>query len=431
MTMRLQLWVACVSLATVGLCAAPAQGQRLLGGDAVSGGIWEFTTTPGGPCGFPNTARDFCTPGTACPGITPPSPTAGSLLGDIATDRINDTIWVTDGRTLHEYSGDLTCVTPTLSCTPLVSIALPSFIGNVTGMGIDSRGGTVTPLGTPAIWVTDGALVAAFVSNGNCLAPTLVSGPFPHGIGGAGIMTDISWDPFTGTLWLPDTLGGVHNMFIGGGAASPSFLATPGTCGSLVAPLVGLAVDTAWPASGGPPPGTPKMYVTDGLTVDYVTDTGAPAAGTFYTPVNCTPTNGLLNGLALTGHGVTFGQPRINARIGSFGQSSSPGPSFGLELHNAPAGHFVWLVYNFSFPGPGFFCPSVGGAGTQLWVDPGFPGGVNFFGNVTGPCVSYPLPLPNGLPNGLTIFVQFITTPVPSPRASDATEGLAFTIHRP
>lgn len=423
----------CLSVLVVaGLLIPTATGQKLFGGEAVGGGLTAFTTAAGGACNAPHAERAVCALFSACPGIDPPAPTAGTLRGDVATNRLKDTVWVTDGFTIHEYLGDLSCAVSVLSCVAIDSFLAPSFMDAITGMGMDAAGGTVSAVGTAVLWVTDGTRVAGLVPNGSCVPPTLVSGPFAHGIGGpAGILTDVSWDPLSGTLWLCDSFGLVHNIFIGGGSASPSFVATPGVCGTLAPPLLGLAIDTAWTASGPIPPETPKMYVTDGLIVQYITDTGAAAGGTFYTPDTCTPTNGLLNGLALAGYGVHYGTSRVTATIGSFGQSSSPGPSWGLELRSAPIGDGIWLIYNFSFPGPGFYCPPVFAQGANFWLDPGFPGGLVFLGAVTSSCMSYPLPLGVGIPSGLTLFTQFITTPAVGPPISDATGGLAFTIHRP
>jgi len=431
--MRQHAWVICSSfLMVMGLGLPAANGQRLYGGVAATGGLHTFTTSAGGACAAPLPGPEACLLFSGCPATVPsPVPSLGTLLGDVATNRIKDTVWATDGFTIHEYSGDLPCATSILSCMPLDSFFAPTFLGTLTGMGMDSAGGTVTPAGTPVLWVTDGALVAGLVPGSGCVPPTLVSGPFATGIAcsPSGMMTDVSWDPLSGTLWLCDSIGFVHNIFIGGGCASPSFSAVPGNCGTLSAPLLGLAFDTAWTADAPIAPETPKLYVTDGFTVEYVTDTGVPAGATFYTPTTCTTTAALMNGLALAGMGVNYGFNRVLAEIGSFGQSSSPGPSWGLELRRAPLGDDIWLAFNFSFPGPGYYCPPVFAQGTNFWVDPGFPGGLMFLGSVTAPCMTIPLPLAPGLPDGLTVFTQFFTTA--GTVVSDATGGLAFTIHRP
>lgn len=429
--MRRVHWMVCLSaLVITGLTLPSAHGQKLFGGDQITGGLTVFTPASGGTCPQPDSDRDICTLGVVCPGAVPPGPTVGTLHGDVATNRLTNTVFVTDGATINEYAGDKSCSVSTLKCTPIDNFRAPSFMGPLTGMGIDSSGGTITPVGTAVIWVTDGIVITGLVQAAGCLPPTVVSGPFLPAVGGpSGTLTDVSWDPLTGTLWLCDSFGLVHNIFIGGGSASPSFLITGTFCG-LAAPLTGLAFDTSTTATAPIPAGAPKMYVTDGSTVAYITAVGTPGGGTFSNPKTCTPTNHLLNGLALAGYGLNYGTPRVSATIGSFGDSSTPGPTWGLELRSATVGHGMWLVYNYDFPTPGFYCPSQPGLGTQFWVDPGFPGGVIFLGSVTSGCTAVPLPLGAGLPVGLTVFTQFLTS-FPTGGVSDATGGLAFTVRRP
>jgi hypothetical protein len=431
--LRRKLSLVCLSaLVITGLSLPSAHGQKLLGNDQLSGGLTVFTNSAGGACVAPDSDRDICVLGTVCPGAVAPQPTFGTLLGDVATNRLTNTIFVTDGATINEYRGDVSCAVSTLKCTPLDNFRAPSFMGPLTGMGIDSSGGTVTPAGTPVIWVTDGVVITGLVQAAGCSPPTVVSGPFLPAVGGpSGTITDVSWDPLSGTLWLCDSFGLVHNIFIGGGPASPSFLATGGVCG-LATPLVGIAFDTATQASPPLPAGTRRLYVTDGSNVAYLTGTGAAAGGqAFGAPVTCTPTNHLLNGLALAGYGINYGTPHISATIGSFGHATSPGPTWGLELRGAPIGHGIWLAYNYDIPTPGYYCPSQPGVGTQFWVDPGPPGGILFLGTVTTGCMAFPLPLGPGLPYGLSVFTQFIMSPPTGGGTSDATNGLAFTIRRP
>src|SRR5690606_26905942 len=113
-------------------------------------------------------------------------------------------------------------------------------------------------------------------------------------------------------------------------------------------------------------------------------------------------------------HGVNYGTNRVTARIGAFGQSTSPGASFGLDFVGWPLGVPGWLIANVNVPGPGFLCPPLLGVGTSFWVDPTLiiqPLGVLPFGNV---CFQVAVPLGPGLPPGLEIFVQAIFLPTGS-----------------
>jgi hypothetical protein len=299
-------------------------------------------------------------------------------------------------------------------------------------MGMDSAGGTYTPLGTPVLWVTDGVLIAGLIPSPpfSCLPYGVAVAPFSHGVASLGPLTDVSWDPNTLTLWCSEAGGNVVNLNVGGGLAAGGITnVIGGACGLLGTPLTGLSLDTATPCTLT---GTPQAYyVTDGVVVDYLDITGGAAATTFYTPDNCTTANGLLNGLAHTGHGVTYGFPRATARIGSMGQSSSPGPSFGLELSNAPLGAQIWLIVNTNFPGPGYACPPIFGVGTNFWINT-VGWSTFYFGNVTAPCMSWSTPIPSAVPACLEIYTQFVLMPAGGgPIALDATQGLEFTIQRP
>ena len=428
--MRL-LHLTCVSLLlSLGLTLSSADAQTLYGGDALTGGLVEFTTVPGGPCPSPNGFGLACPPTSFCPPVPPPIPTAGTILGDVATDKLADLVYRTDGRVIHAYEGDNACGIPA-PCTWVNADLAPTFMGGLTGMGMDSAGGTFTPLGTPVLWVTDGFLITGLIPSapGSCTPFGVAVGPFFHGVAGIATLTDVSWDPTNGTLWCPDTAGAVTNILVGGGLGpGGSTVVVPGSCGLLTAPLTGLSLDTATPCAIT---GTAQAYyVTDGFFVDYLDITGAPAAPTFYTTVNCTPSPAFLEGLAHTGNGIDYGFNRITATVGTFGQSSSPGPSFGIEVSGAPLGANLWLVVNSNVPGPGYACPFVPGLGTRFWVNP--VGWSPFFmGTVTAPCMAIPAALPPGLTPCFEIDIQFVATNSANTIALDATQGMSFTIQLP
>lgn len=400
-------------------------GQVVIGHDALGGSIVEFSTTPGGPCGAPVPSLTSCGGGLPpCPIPAPGPVPAGSLLGDVADDPLRDVLWMTDGFIIGEYTGDGPCGVG--SCTITQTFPAPPGFGPILGMGADVSG-TFTG-GAPLLWITDGASLAAIIPPSGCATPTFFFPPCPAPTASGGPITDMSYDPSTGTLHAVEA-GGFLLSFA---APTCTWSAAPialTACG-LGPGLTGIAFDTNTPVfSGGPPAG----YVTDGTTVAYVDlATGLPAPPTFYSPVACTPAPvPFLSGLAMAQRGVQYGTSRFGASLTTFGQSSSPGPTFGLELTGAPAGDAAWLLLNFSFPGPGYFCPGVPGVGTTIWVDPTPPGSATNLGPLPSSCVPIPLPIPSGAPTGLNVFAQFVFLPSSGPPASDATSGLCFTLGAP
>ncbi len=421
------------------LFISPAANAQTLYGIGFNCSLWEFTTAPGGPCLAPNPMRTLCNYCVASP-CPPPyaGPLTDELLGDVAVDCLKDTVWVTDGRVLQEYVGDRPCGTPP-PCTPLDSFVNPlaPVMGPLTGLGMDETGALT---GVPTLWITDGFLIAGISPTG-CGA-AVVCGPIPVALPVGSVLTDLTWDPNPtpvgpGSLWACDSAGFVHNIVVTCAPPAPSativFSFMPPSCG-LTAPLTGIAFDLATP---GVRSTRAQLYVTDGFVVEYVEVSGGPAAPQFYTPVLCTPTNDYLTGLAYATHGITYGTPRVSARIGSYGQSCSPGPTFGLEWIGEPPGTTsVILVANFQIPGPGFACPPIPALGTSFWVDITRPSLTTvFLPPFALPCVPVPAAIPPGFaaPPGLKVFCQFIFRGMAggSPVTLDATEGLAFTITAP
>lgn len=423
--LRSTLCAAAAILAVSGL----ATGQVVIGHSGPAGAIVEFTTLPGAPCGQPVPTLFGCPTGPSSCTVPPPGPVVpGALLGDIADDPLTDTIYVTDGFTIGQYVGDTPCGLPP-RCTPIKTFLPPTFMGPLTGMGADVSGAFTG--GATLLWITDGVLIAGIIPPVGCGPAVLAVPPCPAPTITGAPLTDLSFDPVTLTLYGVEAGG----FLLAYAAPGCGFAAPPvavGGCGPMGA-LTGLAFDTNTPnvitGTG------PAAYVTDGFMVAYIDVlTGGPAAPTFYTPVPCTPVPAsapFLTGLAMAQRGINYGASRAGSSLTSFGQSSSPGPTFGLEVSGAPAVGTSFLILNFSFPGPGYFCPALPGVGTKIWVDPTPPGMVIALPALGPGCTPLSLPIPAGAPPGLNAFAQFVFVGPGGPPALDATAGLAFTLGTP
>lgn len=418
-------------LLTAALVAAAAplsDAQTLLGVDGTAAVAWEFSSAPGGPCGAPNpniTATPYA--GSVCTTVNPMGfVQPGSLWGDIADNPLTNTYFVTDGFVVHEFNRRGPCGVPAQGS--LVNSMNGAGITGapILGMGMDPTG--LSTGGIPALWFTDGAFVWAMAPSapGSCAPLALVVPPCGVPTVGAAPLTDITVDSMTGRLMACDAAGFIHHFGPGCAIVMPPVFV--GGCSG--GALTGIAFDTSTVSAvtGAPP----AAYVTDGFSVDYIDPfTGAPAAPTFYTPVNCFPTPGFLSGLALTQGGVEYGFSRANSRLTTFGQSSSPGPTFGLQIDFAPPGTNGFLILNFNFPGPGFFCPPLPGVGTNIWVDPTAPGTVIPLGPMGPGCLPIALPIPPAVPTGLQLFAQAVFIPTGGPPAADATNGIEASISAP
>jgi hypothetical protein len=418
--MTLRLVGALVGACCLVLLVAPLAGAQILYTvDGAGGLVWETPAVPGPPCGQPtNPALPWPFVGipAPCPAgsplLGPMLPPPAGIIGDIAVDRLTDIVYVTDGFVIEEFAAG-TPIGPAPG-TPLNAYVMPPIMGALTGMGMDGAGAIT---GLPTLWVTDGFVVAAIAPGApGCGPPPVLIPPFPHGlpVPPGGILTDITWDPFTGTLWVCDTTGTVYNMFPFGGPAGPIF-PVGGVCG--MAPMLqGIAYDLGSPAAfptpyiGNQP--VPALYVTDGFMIEYVDifALGAPAPPTFYTPAPCNPTPGPSNGLAYSSRGIEYGVggPAPTMIATSSGQSSSPGPTFTLYcLNGAPAG-VLWVLFSTNTGTPGYLCPPLGFVGTPLYVSFFIAPGGFFFLGPSLPIVALPAAIPAGLPPGVQIFVQFL-----------------------
>jgi len=423
-----------------------AQAQTLYGNDGSAQSLWEFPSAPGLPCAQPLPVLTKCgyrVP--ACPLLPAPmaipAPPLG-IQGDVAMNCLTnpgtgtDTVFITDGRVIEEYVADAPCGAPP-SCTPINAFPAPTFMGPLTGMGMDETGALTG--GLPVLFITDGVLIAGLnpTPPGSC-TPPIVFGPCAVALPGGGIMTDLTWDPTTGTLWVCDTVGLVHNIALGFAPVGCAVIGTfaPASCG-LVPPLQGIAFDLG-SGRAMSPGALPALYVTDGFIVEYMDVTGAPAAPTFYSPVTCTPTPGPLNGLAYASHSISYGAPKTSATsivtCGTFGSSCAGSTNFGLEYTETlgvPPEALGILLVNFRPPGPGFLCPPVMGSGGKFWVDPaGGAPAFFFFTPPPGPiCVPIATAIPAAVVTGSQVFFQFFFATAPTIKSH--TEGCVFTITAP
>lgn len=384
---------------------APAQSQYLL--DGPGGTVLEITGLPAGPCGYPSgplvSAFPYIMVGPCpTPGPVPP----GSPFGDIAVDKTGDTIFVTDGFIVGRYSraGIL-----------LNSMAVtPVGLGPLTGLGYDSAAGI--------LWMTDSLLVAGVIPPPipTCGPAAIVFPPFPSPFPAAGPITDLGWDPVSGTVVLGHVTSLVSSATPFGAAVLAPYPAGA-AAGCPLPTITGLDVDTALGV-----PGASALYVTDGFIVSHELLGGGPVPPTFGTPFGCFPT--LLppvQGLAFAARAINYGMGGDTAGlvppvIGSLGQSILPNPAFAVTLSGS-----VPFASAYLFIGLGAFCPPLSFFGNPFLVSPVVgpigPLPVDPFGNFTLPA---PLPGPGMLPPGVEITMQWIVRK--GPGMFQTSNGLEF-----
>jgi hypothetical protein len=199
------------ALATLSLSPS-LRSQTLLDHNAVGATVFE-TTGPPAACGFPTgpfvAAFPTLAPFAACPGTAGPAPFVVPFIGDVATNRATNTIWVTDGFTFTEYVGSGPAYgTPVRNFVLPLGLALPA---PVTGMDV------VMPpfVAAPILLVTDGALVAGILPppRAGLRAAAIAIPAFPVP---GGLMTDLAWSPTTGSFWVCNAAGIVSNWLLGG-----------------------------------------------------------------------------------------------------------------------------------------------------------------------------------------------------------------------
>lgn len=362
--------------------ASAAAAQSLYGLVAETGTVAEFTGPPDGTCFYPDgpivSTFPYVVPFVCpLPGPTPP----GGLLGDIAVDMVADTIWVTDGFTLGEY---------TPGGAPISGFPVPPIlVSALTGLGFDSALGI--------LWITDGFSAAAIAPPPapGCggPAPAVVVPPFALPAITAGY-TDIEWDSATGSLFLSTGSTFVANLMPGGALGPFGFFPAGLTCG-FVGLLQGIAVD------GAAPPGSGTHYVASAFGfAPYELPGGAPAPPTFYTTASClvVPTTSLV-GLAFAAHAIRYGAPSPpgGPTIAGLGQSLTPNPAFAVSVTGAPVPSVGLVAYSASF-----LCLPLPLGTALLFIGPP----VFVLGSLAGPGGVLPAPLPPGLPVPGSLFLQ-------------------------
>ncbi|MGQ0552705.1 MAG: hypothetical protein ACT4PU_05750 [Planctomycetota bacterium] len=388
-----------------------ATAQSFYGVDGAGGLVEQRVGPPWVPCGYPNGPGNDTlsfTDAGLCGSVPTFAGPPGGLLGDVAVDRKNDRIYMTDGTTIG-------CFTPAGTQLNLMHSGSLG-LGPLTGLAFDSD--------AELLWVSDGAEIGlAFPSlMGSCSPPGL-AWSFPAT--GLGFVTDVAWHPSTARVYALDSDGNVaaYDAF---GATEVSPYPAAGLANCLIpAPFTGLAVDMATGCEGG----DPALFLTNGFGVSYEHSGGVPAGFEFYAPLNCFVWPGQpTQGLDFAARPITFGTstgPQIGT---SGGQSVLPNPAFTVTLTGGPRNGQAYLIY-----GVGAACPALNYKGNPWYVDPSFtpigPLAVSPSGTLTLPLA---LPTPGGsLPCGTTIFMQWVCKAPGGGGAWTTSQGLEFTTAMP
>lgn len=366
-----------------GIATTSASAQSLWGTDPGASGAMNFTAPfacSAGPIagGFP-----FFPAGVfPCPTVGPFGAVVGPPgVGDITVDRATNTIWVTDGITITNF---------TRAGALIRSIPAPAGMAPVTGLGW----GIIA--GVSALVVTGGPFAAVIVpppAPGCAPAPFLVP-PTPLPVPGS---TDIDFDPVSGTFFYT-TLGGmIVNLLLPGGAIGP-FGVMP--VAAFACPLgipTGIAVDVSTCGT---------LFVTDGAFVQHRTLGGAAAPAPYAPPCFPVPFPAGMTGLGFDAAAVPYGtgcDPILpDPVLAGVGQALTPAPGFATALTTAVPGSMGLLLVS-----GGIGCPPVVvGAGCPLYA---FPVILTLgpFVVPAGGAFTLPLPIPAGLPCGITASMQW------------------------
>ena len=395
-----------LSLLGVAALAGLAGAQSLYQHDAFGTFTWDEFTGPPVGCGYPTgpllAAFPYMQP-LPCFAINPVPP--GTIFGDVTDNMIKDLVYVTDGKSVAEYSA------ATGLQTNVMPVAGAFGTQPLTGLGFDGKGNV--------LWITDGVTIFGVTPSpsGSCAVPALVAGPFPHV--NPPMATDVAWEPALGWVLVCDG-GGFVTGYTPGGALVFGPAPAAGTCG--LGGLQGLAVDTSKSCSG-----PPVISLTDGLNISRTfLFGGGPAPPTFYHTVVCQPAPlPFTTGLAYAARPIHYGAgsgPTIKAT----GQSCLPSPGFSISVGNGPPGGVGYLLVGLTPQ-----CPALTLLGQPLLVFPisstlgPFP--LNAIGGFT---LNAPLPAPGGpIPCGLSVFAQWFTKSTSG--AWKSSDGLEFTFSLP
>lgn len=422
--------VPCTLALGLAWAVAPAAAQTLYGYDSVNREVVQFTSVAGGACSAP---LAVATPGWDADMAVCSKTQGSAAFGDVAVDQLRSRLYVSSGVLITQFNtgNDILGKAPG---TPEISFWLPSGTGfslPIEGMGIDSAG--------EVLWVTNGSQIMPLQLPSNaqlnsCGFSLASSTPVSVSVPNSGSLTDISWDPASGTLWACDDVGQVHNIQTDGTINSTIDVSGGATSCGLGTTLEGIAYDLNTPNDVFDTPAA--LFVTDGSSVAYLETSGAAAATTFYAPVSpgCTSTPQSIQGLAFAAHGITYGSTSSGIDLTPFGMSTQPGPTFGVTVDSPVSGSLFVLVSWMKPDGTsGPLCPGVMGGGITYWVDLGYPG----FNTIVGPVpvtagsfqVGLPIPGPTVITRGIASFVQIVI--VDGGGAKHESVGLAMTLAEP
>ncbi len=390
-----------VALLSLVLIAGLVEGTTAQSVLSIAGGaatVFEHTGPPGGACAYPTGPLLFAFP---FPGVLVcPLPGAfafGPLsVGDVGANRALDTVWVTNGLVVAEY---------TSLGVPLRSFPVPvgMFVpGPITGLDFAP--------GPGVLWITDGPFIAGLFPPAApaCIPPVVAVPAFPSP--SPGPLTDVTWDPSSGSLWGCDGAGFVTNILIGGALGPFGFFPVgPAPC-PLGAVPQGIAYDTTTPTAFG---GPPVLYVTDGAIWERFIPGGAAAPPTFYSPASCYPVPPVApaSGLAFTLTPIVYGVGSDPTGlptpvIGATGQSATPSGPMTITLAGAALapGTAAALFYAL---GP--TCPPIMFlGGNVLHLMPPLFGPLGPFPVVGGAVTFGPFALPPALPLGVSVYFQWL-----------------------
>jgi hypothetical protein len=386
--------------------AGLAGAQSLYELDAFGTFTWDEFTGPPVACGYPTGPLLASFPyiqAAPCFAINPVPP--GSLFGDITDNMIKDRVYVTDGKSVAEYSS---------AGAQLNVMPVAGAFGTqpLTGLGYDGKGNV--------LWITDGATIFGVTPSapGSCAVPVMVAGPFPHV--NPPLATDVAWEPSLGWVLVCDS-GGFVTGYTPGGALVFGPMPAGATCG-LGPGLQGIAVDTSTGCSG-----PPVISLTNGAALSRIfLFGGGPAPPTFYQTATCSAVPlPFTPGLAYAARPIHYGAgsgPTIKAT----GQSCLPSPLFSISLSGGPPGGNAWLLVGLTPQ-----CPPLTLLGQPLLLFPIStmigPNPVSSGGSFT---LAAPLPAPGGgIPCGLSVYAQWFTKSTGGIWKSS--DGLEFTFSLP
>lgn len=400
------------------ICVVAAMGAMIaLASDATSQSVWGLY----GPTGKveqvtgPSTPRTSSLKGPVIGGFRfdvsprekmPVRFMPDIAVGDIAVDRENDAVWVTDGLVVANYAKD---------GTPLARFDNPFAPFVLTGIAWARLNDCATLL------ITDGWKVAAVHLPLASSSPKRVSYALaPRRLVLAGLATDVDFDPLSYSLFFANSDGTITNELVNGGLGRAGVFTVPPHCGDYVRGLTGIAVDTA---AGD------ALYVTDGFLVLRITMNGTFAEPTFYSPQKYYewPGSVPISGLAFDASPVVFGEPcgipDVTPEIGWIGQAISPNRSFALTVANATPHAPAFLLIGSAAAIPPVILPDV-----QLVVSPVVALAGPFEVGSRGSLI-LPAPIPIGVGGaGLSVYVQWV---VQTEETLFASPGLEMTFGLP